>query len=150
MYRSFEPESATKASNPKHKREVCRYWLQSRCIKGQACEFLHAIDHDKMPVCAYGDECPNADCAFKHLPDDRPVCANYAAGFCSFGRRCAHKHLQLPPEQMPAVAAYWTEAYHAHEYARRRSTEPNWRRKHCDYFKANGWCPYFDMCNFQH
>lgn len=142
---------ATEASNPKHKREVCRYWLQSKCQKGDACEFLHALMPSKMPMCPLGDACDAEECPFKHADADRPECANYQLGFCSFGRRCPHKHTELGPETLPDVSAYWSESkYAAHDYSALKQRGPNWRKKPCDYFQSNGWCPYFDMCNFQH
>lgn len=161
-----QPQLATATTNPKFKREVCRYWLQSRCLKGQSCEFLHAIDHSKMPMCPRGDACEDQDaCGFKHPDDSRPICGNYQLGFCSFGRRCAHRHVQLPASELPFVSPYWHRvdpesgalvpggpvAYSALQRASLMArTDNNFRRKPCEYFAINGWCPYFDMCNFKH
>lgn len=141
----------TTALNPKHKREVCRYWLNSRCTKGQNCEFLHALDFEKMPVCQRGLECSNSDCNLKHVEKiQQRVCSNYQLGFCSFGNRCAHAHVQ--GNTAPTVSAYWTlDGVSNAEYAGLIKAEnSNWRRKKCDYFEVNKWCPYFDMCNFVH
>jgi hypothetical protein len=134
--------------NPKHKREVCRYWLNSRCLKGPACEFLHSIDYDKMPVCPLGSTCKNDGCNFKH-PLNQAVCANYQAGFCSFGRRCAHAHI-LSSARPPEISEYLTDKNAAFIRSLEKATESNFRKKACDYFSAHGWCPYFDMCNFKH
>ena len=136
---------ATESLNRKHKREVCRYWLQSKCLKGQACEFLHSIDYSKMPMCTRGDACQEKDCQFKHGAESRSVCANYQLGFCSFGLRCNHLH--VTGAELPDVSPYWTPEYAA---LSRPSTGPNFRKRPCDYYTQNGWCPYFDMCNFAH
>jgi len=142
----MEPALATIATNRKHKREVCRYWLQSKCLKGQACEFLHSIDYDKMPSCPMGDACDRtANCPYKHV-DEKALCSNYQLGFCSLGRRCPHKHVEHagPP---PETSAYWLPEYAA---LTRQVSSKSFRRKACDYYVANKWCPYFDMCNFSH
>jgi len=141
----MEPQLATVARDRKHKREVCRYWLQSKCLKGNDCEFLHTVDYEKMPVCPMGDACDARECPFKHLDSERSVCANYQVGFCSLGRRCPHRHVAVegPP---PEVSPYWGPTY----AALKRSETKNFRKKPCDYFLANKWCPYFDMCNFIH
>jgi hypothetical protein len=152
---------ATQASNPRHKREVCRYWLQSKCQKGDACEFLHAMDYSKMPSCPLGDSCDAEECPFKHADPKRPECSNYQIGFCSFGRQCPHRHVERHAGHLPEVSPYWLTAaappappelaYSAVAYAARKKAESrHWRTRVCDYFDANGWCPYFDMCNFAH
>ena len=147
----MEPGLATSATNRKHKREVCRYWLQNRCRKGQGCEFLHAMMPDRMPLCPMGDLCQTRlECPYQHLDDTRPVCANYQVGFCSFGKRCRHRHVALGLESLPEVSAYWTPEYAANDYAKHMAPAHTWRSAPCEYFKANGWCPYFDMCNFSH
>lgn len=146
-----EPLNVTFTTNKKHKREVCRYWLQSRCLKGSECEFIHTVDHSKMPVCPLGDMCTNmTECGFQHLSPDRPLCANYQVGFCSFGKRCRHRHVQLGPEHLKGTSVYFTTEYAAHEYAETMKKTNNFRRGKCEYFVLNGWCPYFDMCNFTH
>ncbi len=140
----------THATNPKHKKEVCRYWLRGRCMKDDACEFLHAIDYSKMPMCSAGDTCAFiGTCQFKHPSTDRPICANYQVGFCSFGNRCAYRHVQCegPP---PEISAYWGPEYEALKRDASMAGRRNWRTKVCEYYVANGWCPYFDMCNFSH
>lgn len=145
-----EPPLATAASDKKHKKEVCRYWMQSKCMKGNACEFLHSLDYTKMPVCPLGDLCSTReDCPYKHMDPSRPLCANYQLGFCSFGKRCTHRHVELagPP---PEISEYWTPKYSALQRSDSLAKEKTFRKKPCDYFKANGWCPYFDMCNFAH
>lgn len=145
------PSAYTK-TNYKHKREVCRYWMNGRCTKGQSCEFLHSLDLDKMPICSRGYECANADCNFKHPETKKDLCANYQLGFCSFGNRCAHAHEMS--KSAPFISAYWTQNGALNEnYAgleKNRTISKHWRRKQCEYFTSNGWCPYFDMCNFIH
>lgn len=144
------PALETAARNPKHKKEVCRYWLNSKCMKGSQCEFLHALDHGKMPMCTAGDLCASQACTFKHPDPNRPICANYQVGFCSFGRRCTHRHVAVagPP---PAINPYYKPTeYAANVRAAHLTKDKTFRRKPCEYFQTNGWCPYFDMCNFKH
>jgi hypothetical protein len=148
-------ELETSARDIKHKREVCRYWLHSKCMKGRQCEFLHALDYAKMPNCPMGDTCTAGnECPFKHLDPQRPECANYQLGFCSFGRRCPHRHVVRGPEELPEISPYWglpsTVLYAAHVRAQQMSQESNFRKKKCEYYHVKGWCPYFDMCNFSH
>ena len=135
--------------------EVCRYWLKNMCRKGDACEFLHALDYEKMPLCSSGDFCSNVDCQFKHRPvEGRSVCANYQLGFCYFGRRCPHLHVFR--DRPPQISEYWAApvdgaaAPDSLYAAVLHRGGPLFRKKACDYFKANKWCPYFDMCNFSH
>lgn len=152
---SFQSHTVTEApkvpSNPKHGREVCRYWLHSKCMKGDKCEFLHSLDYSKMPLCHLGDQCPSkTECPFRHLQDTRPLCSNYELGFCSFGRRCAHRHVMRLPEELPELSSYWTPDYCAIKRAASEAHNPMFRKKACEYFTRNKWCPYFDMCNFRH
>lgn len=147
------PPLETHATNKKHKREVCRYWLHAKCLKGAECEFLHSMDYSKMPICPMGDACTaGSSCFFRHMDPSRDVCANYELGFCSFGRRCPHKHVQKGPEEVPEVSSYFDlENYPATVRAERLSREnKTFRKKVCEYYEKNGWCPYFDMCNFSH
>ena len=148
--KKFELETTQR--DRKHKREVCRFWLHSKCAKGSSCEFLHSMDYSKMPVCPMGDSCvsPN-ECPFKHLNSDRPECANYQLGFCSFGRRCPHRHVQRTAEELPQISHYWTPHYEAiRRNALMKKTSTTFRKKECSYYEVNKWCPYFDMCNFSH
>lgn len=56
---------------------VCRHWLRSLCMKGDACGFLHQYDKARMPVCRffrlYG-ECREQDCVYKHTNEDIKEC----------------------------------------------------------------------------
>jgi len=145
-------ELETTAKDSKHKREVCKYWLHSKCMKGRDCEFLHVLDYSKMPVCPMGDTCTaGSACLFRHLDPERPECANYQLGFCSFGRRCPHRHVVRSSEELPEISPYWTSQYSAIKRNEQLSKQSNtFRKKECEYFSKNGWCPYFDMCNFSH
>ena len=59
---------------------VCRHWLRSLCMKGEACGFLHQYDKSRMPVCRffrlYG-ECREQDCVYKHTNEDIKECNMY-------------------------------------------------------------------------
>jgi hypothetical protein len=130
-----------------HKKEVCRYWLKSACQKGLQCEFLHEIDYQKMPMCSSGDYCINPECFMTHPDPTRPICSNYQIGFCSFGKRCLHRHVHS--NVLPQISPYWTLEDGTSTYAQRKEGL-HFRKKVCDYFLNNKWCPYFDMCNFKH
>lgn len=138
------------STNKKHKREVCRYWLQSRCQKGIHCEFLHKLDDSKMPSCPKGSSCDRIPgscntlfepCPFRH-DVKKSRCVNYDAGFCSFGLRCPHEHV-ISTGGPPVVSPVFFELPE-------RDVGPNFRRAVCSYWSSNQWCPYFDMCNFLH
>jgi len=134
-------------TNPKHKREVCRYWMKNLCTKGSSCEFLHMWDQNRMPKCLQPN-CTDKQCPFTHTVKEN-VCANYMNGFCSFGNNCPHQHVPLdgPP---PDVAALWTTEDASIEYAEKMRNAKTFRKKPCSYWITNGWCPYFEMCNFTH
>lgn len=63
---------------------VCRHWLRSLCMKGDACGFLHQYDKSRMPVCRffrlYG-ECREQDCVYKHTNEDIKECNMYVCCF---------------------------------------------------------------------
>ncbi|GAB4829400.1 30-kDa cleavage and polyadenylation specificity factor 30 [Ancistrocladus abbreviatus] len=83
---------------------VCRHWLRSLCMKGDACGFLHQYDKSRMPVCRfyrmYG-ECREQDCVYKHTQDDIKECNMYKLGFCPNGPDCRYKHAKLPGPPPP-------------------------------------------------
>lgn len=143
----FEP-LVTATNNPKHKREVCRYWIKGTCVKGIDCEFLHMWDLTRMPKC-HNENCSDTSCPFKHT-EKKFICANYEQGFCSFGRNCPHKHVlkEGPP---PETASFFTENYEALVYQNdMQQINQNFHKKPCSYYVQTGWCPYFDMCTFHH
>jgi hypothetical protein len=37
----------------KRKRTVCVHWLNGQCKKGDACEYLHVYQEEKIPACKY-------------------------------------------------------------------------------------------------
>ncbi|KAL2484361.1 30-kDa cleavage and polyadenylation specificity factor 30 [Forsythia ovata] len=83
---------------------VCRHWLRSLCMKGDACGFLHQYDKARMPVCRffrlYG-ECRQKDCMYKHTIDDIKECNMYKLGFCPNGPDCRYRHAKLPGPPPP-------------------------------------------------
>ncbi|CAI0545510.1 unnamed protein product [Linum tenue] len=78
---------------------VCRHWLRSLCMKGDACGFLHQYDKARMPICRffrlYG-ECREQDCVYKHTNEDIKECNMYKLGFCPNGSDCRYRHAKLP------------------------------------------------------
>lgn len=59
---------------------VCRHWLRSLCMKGDACGFLHQYDKARMPVCRFFrmfGECREQDCVYKHTNEDIKECNMY-------------------------------------------------------------------------
>ncbi|KAJ6728321.1 ZINC FINGER CCCH DOMAIN-CONTAINING PROTEIN 45 [Salix koriyanagi] len=88
---------------------VCRHWLRSLCVKGDACGFLHQYDKSRMPVCRvfrlYG-ECREQDCAYKHTNEYIKACNMYKLGFRPNGPDCRYRHAKLsgpPPQFVEAV-----------------------------------------------
>ncbi|KAH0696830.1 hypothetical protein KY290_015949 [Solanum tuberosum] len=85
---------------------VCRHWLRSLCMKGDACGFLHQYDKSRMPVCRffrlYG-ECREQDCVYKHTNEDIKECNMYKLGFCPNGPDCRYRHAKLPGPPPPVV-----------------------------------------------
>ncbi|KAJ6377477.1 hypothetical protein OIU76_026448 [Salix suchowensis] len=87
---------------------VCRHWLRSLCMKGDACVFLHQYDKSRMPVCGffrlYG-ECREQDCVYKHTNEDIKAGNMYKLGFCPNGPGCRYRHAKLPGPPPQAVEA---------------------------------------------
>ncbi|XP_015063516.1 30-kDa cleavage and polyadenylation specificity factor 30-like [Solanum pennellii] len=85
---------------------VCRHWLRSLCMKGDACGFLHQYDKSRMPVCRffrlYG-ECREQDCVYKHTNEDIKECNMYKLGFCPNGPDCRYRHAKMPGPPPPVV-----------------------------------------------
>ncbi|XP_023520093.1 30-kDa cleavage and polyadenylation specificity factor 30-like [Cucurbita pepo subsp. pepo] len=83
---------------------VCRHWLRSLCMKGDACGFLHQYDKSRMPICRffrlYG-ECREQDCVYKHTNEDIKECNMYKFGFCPNGSDCRYRHAKLPGPPPP-------------------------------------------------
>ncbi|TYK00526.1 30-kDa cleavage and polyadenylation specificity factor 30-like [Cucumis melo var. makuwa] len=83
---------------------VCRHWLRSLCMKGDACGFLHQYDKSRMPICRffrlYG-ECREQDCVYKHTNEDIKECNMYKFGFCPNGPDCRYRHAKLPGPPPP-------------------------------------------------
>ncbi|XP_027089142.1 30-kDa cleavage and polyadenylation specificity factor 30 [Coffea arabica] len=83
---------------------VCRHWLRSLCMKGDACGFLHQYDKSRMPVCRffrlYG-ECREQDCVYKHTNEDIKECNMYKLGFCPNGPDCRYRHAKQPGPPPP-------------------------------------------------
>lgn len=133
-----------------HKRVVCRYWLNNKCSKGQHCEFKHEYDMQNMPECRKGQSCPDPSCILAHpVKQDKPLCPNYEAGFCSFGHSCQYRHEHK--SELPELAKMFfkddpTKAI----LEERRKTQKSFRKAECPYFKSDGWCPYFYACAFNH
>ncbi|XP_039015266.1 30-kDa cleavage and polyadenylation specificity factor 30-like isoform X3 [Hibiscus syriacus] len=78
---------------------VCRHWLRSLCMKGDACGFLHQYDKSRMPVCRFfrlSGECREQDCVYKHTNEDIKECNMYKLGFCPNGSDCRYRHAKLP------------------------------------------------------
>jgi len=98
-----EPARPPPASyNSRRHKVVCKHWLRGLCKKGDDCDFLHKLDHDRMPDCWYFTqfgECGNKECLFNHVrPDEKAdECPWYARGFCKHGPRCRHRHTQKKP-----------------------------------------------------
>lgn len=72
-----EPVPGNNPGRRSFRQTVCRHWLRSLCMKGEACGFLHQYDKARMPVCRffrlYG-ECREQDCVYKHTNEDIKEC----------------------------------------------------------------------------
>ena len=96
-----QPRAGEPYNSRRHK-VVCKHWLRGLCKKGDSCDYLHKVDHDRMPECWYFanfGECNTKDCTFKHLrPEEKTTeCEWYARGFCKHGPRCHHRHTRKKP-----------------------------------------------------
>ena len=86
-----------------HRRKmVCKHWLRGLCKRGDMCDFLHRLDHERMPECWYFQqfgECGNKECIFLHVkPDEKSGdCPWFARGFCKHGNRCRARHRVRKP-----------------------------------------------------
>ncbi|KAJ4981486.1 hypothetical protein NE237_032323 [Protea cynaroides] len=103
-----DPVSGGPAGRRSYRQTVCRHWLRSLCMKGDACGFLHQYDKSRMPVCRffrmYG-ECREQDCVYKHTNDDIKECNMYKFGFCPNGPDCRYRHVKQdgPPPSVEEV-----------------------------------------------
>ncbi|KAL5577371.1 hypothetical protein UlMin_019070 [Ulmus minor] len=97
---------------------VCRHWLRSLCMKGDACGFLHQYDKSRMPVCRffrlYG-ECREQDCVYKHTNEDIKECNMYKLGFCPNGSDCRYRHAKQPGPP-PPVEEVLQKIQHLYSY----------------------------------
>ncbi|XP_065629589.1 30-kDa cleavage and polyadenylation specificity factor 30 [Quercus suber] len=97
---------------------VCRHWLRSLCMKGDACGFLHQYDKSRMPVCRffrlYG-ECREQDCVYKHTNEDIKECNMYKLGFCPNGPDCRYRHAKMPGPP-PTVEEVLQKIQHLNSY----------------------------------
>ncbi|KAH7292579.1 hypothetical protein KP509_29G075600 [Ceratopteris richardii] len=93
------PSGASQVGRRNYRQTVCRHWLRSLCMKGDACGFLHQLDRSRMPICRffskYG-ECHEPDCIYKHTFEDVKECNMYKMGFCPNGPDCRYKHVKMP------------------------------------------------------
>lgn len=75
------PAAGGGAGRRSFRQTVCRHWLRSLCMKGDACGFLHQYDKSRMPVCRFFrlfGECREQDCVYKHTNEDIKECNMYA------------------------------------------------------------------------
>ncbi|CAK9133503.1 unnamed protein product [Ilex paraguariensis] len=97
-------EHAAGPNRRSYRQTVCRHWLRSLCMKGDACGFLHQYDKSRMPICRffrlYG-ECREQDCVYKHTNEDIKECNMYKLGFCPNGPDCRYRHVKLPGPPPP-------------------------------------------------
>ncbi|KAK1375559.1 30-kDa cleavage and polyadenylation specificity factor 30 [Heracleum sosnowskyi] len=101
---SDQPAPGNFSGRRSYRQTVCRHWLRSLCMKGEACGFLHQYDKSRMPICRffrlYG-ECREQDCVYKHTNEDIKECNMYKLGFCPNGPDCRYRHAKLPGPPPP-------------------------------------------------
>lgn len=98
------PAAGGGAGRRSFRQTVCRHWLRSLCMKGDACGFLHQYDKSRMPVCRFFrlfGECREQDCVYKHTNEDIKECNMYKLGFCPNGPDCRYRHAKLPGPPPP-------------------------------------------------
>ncbi|OVA10949.1 zinc finger protein [Macleaya cordata] len=104
-----EPVAGIHNGRRSFRQTVCRHWLRSLCMKGDACGFLHQYDKSRMPVCRffrlYG-ECREQDCVYKHTNEDIKECNMYKLGFCPNGPDCRYRHAKLPGPPPPVEEVF--------------------------------------------
>ncbi|KAF8413516.1 hypothetical protein HHK36_001506 [Tetracentron sinense] len=104
-----EPAGGNYAGRRSFRQTVCRHWLRSLCMKGDACGFLHQYDKSRMPVCRffrlYG-ECREQDCVYKHTNEDIKECNMYKLGFCPNGPDCRYRHAKMPGPPPPVEEVF--------------------------------------------
>ena len=87
----------------KHKKPViCQYWWRATasdipsvgCMKGDACDFLHEVIPEKVPLCTHylAGKCNRIGCIFRHAA--RQPCHAYERGFCKYGPKCVREHVK--------------------------------------------------------
>ena len=96
------PEPQPRDYNSRRHKVVCKYWLKDLCKRGDDCDFLHKLDHSRMPEChmfVTMGECNNKDCILQHISPEQKTtdCPWYARGFCKHGPRCRHRHTRKEP-----------------------------------------------------
>eukprot|EP01018_Ginkgo_biloba_P031299 Gb_21281 [translate_table: standard] len=100
---------SSQSNNRSFRQTVCRHWLRSLCMKGDACGFLHQFDKSRMPVCRffarYG-ECREQDCVYKHTNDEVKECNMYKLGFCPNGPDCRYRHQKMPGPPPPVEEVF--------------------------------------------
>ncbi|KAL8108436.1 30-kDa cleavage and polyadenylation specificity factor 30-like isoform X1 [Apium graveolens] len=92
-----------------YRQTVCRHWLRSLCMKGEACGFLHQYDKARMPICRFFKlfgECREQDCVYKHTNEDIKECNMYKLGFCPNGPDCRYRHAKLPGPPPPVEEVF--------------------------------------------
>ncbi|EPY82032.1 Zinc finger CCCH-type domain containing protein 8-like protein [Camelus ferus] len=85
----------------RHGKQICKYFLERKCIKGDQCKFDHDAEIEKkkemfragFPVC----RCSHA--ATVYLPESRSICPPRCG--CSESGRLSHTKLQCPLPSAP-------------------------------------------------
>lgn len=63
--------TATTVPTVYYKTQMCKYFLEGKCNKGEKCNFAHGEQELKKIPCKFGFKCRNESCTFFH--DDLPV-----------------------------------------------------------------------------
>ncbi|KAI3795172.1 hypothetical protein L1987_37821 [Smallanthus sonchifolius] len=50
---NYSAANANFTGRRSYRQTVCRHWLRSLCMKGEACGFLHQYDKSRMPICRF-------------------------------------------------------------------------------------------------
>ena len=101
--RASGADSGSQGGVERKRVKVCRFWLEGKCVKEDACPFLHEYIPGKIPLCkefCRTGKCTRPNCRYSHVKP--PDCEFYKRGFCRHGDECDgwHKGPNEPPKEI--------------------------------------------------
>ena len=135
---------------------LCKFFVQSRCHQGDACDFRHSITVNEYallfrdpqpPLWSSRAQLQLAEHAIPAAVSAFGVCKFYPLGRCRNGDRCPYLH--TPPPTSMLTASTPKEGWADHS----ESTMPSYRNQRvrlCRYYAENGYCNRGEDCRFSH